>query len=97
MATVTDANERTFVLDHLLDVEAFTRLVRKRSFEFTGRLAVQDLSLVGTDKNSAAIEPAVSCVVLRDVTVFFFVDCACLQRQVLIFFHEVLICLFASN
>ena len=93
---VTDTNETILVLNHLLDAEAFTWVIRKKFLYIALHVALQDLALVSTDQKFA-IEPNVSCVVLRYVTVLFFVDDFRLQRQILILLDEVFVGLLARN
>jgi hypothetical protein len=74
LALIAD-NDETFGVGHdLLDIETVAWIVVKRAPDFTVALAQDDLALVSANKDSALGQPAVSCVVLRDVTVLFLRD-----------------------
>ena len=97
LTAVAHADERILVLDHLLDAEAVTRVIVERPPDLTTGVAKQDLALVRANEDLATFKPAMRRVVLRDVTVFFLVDCARLQSQILILLLEVLVGLFTSD
>ena len=74
MAAVTNANESTFVLDHLLDAESFAGRIIEGPLDDTIAVTDQDLTLVRANKEFSALSPAMCCVILRDVAIFLLID-----------------------
>ena len=97
LALVTHNDEALRVSDDFLNVETVAWVVIQRSSDFAIWITNDELSLVSSDQDPAICQPAVSCVVLRDVTILLLGDLAHLGRQILILLNVELVGLITGD
>ena len=76
LAFVTRNDEPFRIRDDLLDVEAVAWRISKHLFEFASWVAQDYLTLVSAHENLTLSQPAMRCVILREVIVFLLGDLA---------------------
>lgn len=92
------ADDETLGEGHdLLDAEALAWVVIQRPLHFASLVAENYLTLICAHQDFAFGKPAMSCVILRNMTVFFFSDHTGLWLKDFFFFDEVLVGLIAGD